>query len=221
MITSRPFVLTSAQLSCLLDYPVWLLERLIGVFGLDVCTPAPSLVIHYQSLPDDENRVVVTIGRGKSSSRRFLSFVNRNPRARSSTLNSFVRPLLLNIFAVFKSSSQLENREPLVWADTVALKGTGYRVYPNPLAPQERIFDLGYADPKVLVLRNGRKAYVEPTNTGLTLIGKGENARSKVLCEIARITNRRTPSSYTGNGVILTRNLSKFVLKPKKPKGKA
>lgn len=218
MISSRTLLMTTAQLNCILEYPVWLLERLIALFGREGCSPAPSLVVTYDYLDEKEDYALVTLHRRNPSSRRFQSFCQTYSRPAASSINYFLRSLLLTRFTLFGKSS---SSQPLVWADTVVMKGTGYRVYRNPLSSQERIFDLGYADPKTLHLRNGRKGYVDPSNTGLTLIGKGVHARTQVLQEVARITNRRVPSAYTGNGVILARNLPKLSLKPKKPKGKS
>jgi hypothetical protein len=106
------------------------------------------------------------------------------------------------------------------WKEQVARVGTGYRVRKDEKDPRKRRFDVGYADLKTYKRKEGRDAVVESSNIGRTVVGKGKDARVKVMNAVCEMEKRRPASEYTGSGILRKSRVGKLKLKPTKPSGK-
>lgn len=106
------------------------------------------------------------------------------------------------------------------WKEQVARVGTGYRVRKDEKNPRKRRFDVGYADMKSYTRKEGREASVDSSNMGRTIVGKGKDARVKVMNAVCAMEKRRPASEYTGSGILRKSRVGKLKLKPTKPSGK-
>jgi len=106
------------------------------------------------------------------------------------------------------------------WKEQVVRVGTGYRVRKDEKNPRKRRFDVGYSDLKSYTRKEGREATVEGSNMGRTIVGKGTDARVKVINAVCAMEKRREVSEYTGSGIMRKSRVGKLKLKPTKPSGK-
>jgi len=106
------------------------------------------------------------------------------------------------------------------WKEQVVRVGTGYRVRKDEKDPRKRRFDVGYSDLKTYKRKDGREATVESSNMGRTVVGKGNDARVKVINAVCAMEKRRPASEYTGSGILRKSRVGKLKLKPTKPSGK-
>jgi len=106
------------------------------------------------------------------------------------------------------------------WKEEIARVGTGYRVRKDEKDGNRRWFDVGYSDRKTYKRKPGREAKVDQSNTGRTVIGKGRDARVKVMNAVVQIEKRRPASEYTGSGIRRKSRVGKLKLKPTKPQAK-
>jgi len=111
-------------------------------------------------------------------------------------------------------------KEVREWKEQVVRVGTGYRVRKDEKNPQKRRFDVGYADLKPYIRKEGREVSVDSSNMGRTIIGKGKDARVKVMNAVSAMEKRRPVSEYTGSGILRKSRVGKLKLKPTKPSGK-
>jgi hypothetical protein len=109
---------------------------------------------------------------------------------------------------------------PKEWKEQVVRVGTGYRVRKQEGDPRTRRFDVGYSDRKTYTRKPGREATVDQSNMGRTLVGKGENARVRVMNAVCAMEKRRRASEYTGSGIRRKSRVGKRKLKPTKPQTK-
>jgi len=107
------------------------------------------------------------------------------------------------------------------WKEKVVRVGTGYRVRKDEKDQTRRRFDVGYSDRKVYKRKEGRDAVIDQGNMGRTLVGKGENARVKVMNAVCQREKRRQVSDYTGSGIRRKSRVGTRKLKPTKPQAKA
>jgi hypothetical protein len=112
------------------------------------------------------------------------------------------------------------NSGPREWKEQVVRVGTGYRVRKDEKDPRTRRFDVGYCDRKPYKRKDGREATVDQSSMGRTLVGKGENARVKVINAVAGMEKRRAASEYTGSGIRRKSRVGKRKLKPTKAQAK-
>lgn len=140
--------------------------------------------------------------RGKRKKRRRGQRVRRETRAGQESAKEKTRPV----------------RE---WKEQIARVGTGYRVRKDEKDPKRRRFDVGYSDRKVYKRKEGRDAVIDQSNMGRTLVGKGKNARVKVMNAVCQIEKRRKVSDYTGSGIRRKGRVGKRKLKPTKPQSKS
>lgn len=120
-----------------------------------------------------------------------------------------------------KESAKEKERPVKEWKEQIARVGTGYRVRKDEKDPTRRRFDVGYSDRKVYKRKEGREGRIDQTNMGRTLVGKGENARVKVMNAVCQIEKRRKVSDYTGSGIRRKSRVGKRKLKPTKPQSKS
>lgn len=113
-----------------------------------------------------------------------------------------------------------KDQGPKEWKESVRRVGTGFRVRKDEKNPQRRRFDVGYSDRKTYTRKPGREAVVDQSSMGRTLIGKGENARVKVMNAVCDREKRRRVSEYTGSGIRRKSRVGKRKLKPTKPQAK-
>lgn len=106
------------------------------------------------------------------------------------------------------------------WKEQIARVGTGYRVRKDEKEGERRWFDVGYSDRKTYKRKPGREARVDQTNTGRTVVGKGKDARVKVINAVVQMEKRRPVSEYTGSGIRRKSRVGKRKLKPTKPQTK-
>jgi len=109
---------------------------------------------------------------------------------------------------------------PQEWKEQVVRVGTGYRVRKDERDPRKRRFDVGYSDRKTYKRKEGREATVESSNMGRTIVGKGKDARVRVMNAVCDMEKRRPASEYTGSGILRKSRVGKLKLKPTKPSGK-
>jgi len=125
--------------------------------------------------------------------------------------------------ALSRSTTRLKDvsKPPVLeWKEQVARVGTGYRVRKDEKDIQKRRFDVGYADLKSYKRKEGREAVIDTSNMGRSLVGKGKDARVKVINAVCEIEKRRPASEYTGSGILRKSLVGKLKLKPTKPSGK-
>lgn len=120
-----------------------------------------------------------------------------------------------------EESAKEKTRPVREWKEQIARVGTGYRVRKDEKDPTRRRFDVGYSDRKVYKRKEGRDARIDQSNMGRTLVGKGENARVKVMNAVCQIEKRRQVSDYTGSGIRRKSRVGKRKLKPTKPQSKS
>ena len=106
------------------------------------------------------------------------------------------------------------------WKEEIARVGTGYRVRKEEKDGNRRWFDVGYSDRKTYKRKPGREAKVDQSNTGRTVMGKGKEARVKVMNAVVQMEKRRPASEYTGSGIRRKSRVGKLKLKPTKPQAK-
>jgi len=122
-----------------------------------------------------------------------------------------------------RGTSELDRKktqEVREWKEQVVRVGTGYRVRKDEKDPQKRRFDVGYSDLKTYKRKEGREGSVESSNIGRTILGKGKDARVRVINAVSAIEKRRPVSEYTGSGIRRKSRVGKLKLKPTKPSGK-
>jgi len=107
-------------------------------------------------------------------------------------------------------------KECTEWKEQVVRVGTGYRVRKDEKDPRKRRFDVGYADLKSYKRKEGREATVDGSNMGRTVVGKGKDARVKVMNAVCAMEKRRVVSEYTGSGILRKSMVGKLKLKPTK-----
>jgi hypothetical protein len=106
------------------------------------------------------------------------------------------------------------------WKEQVVRVGTGFRVRRDEKDPRKRRFDVGYSDLKTYQRKEGREVTVESSNMGRTIVGKGKDARVKVMNAVGDLEKRRPVSEYTGSGILRKSLVGKRKLKPTKAGGK-
>jgi len=117
-----------------------------------------------------------------------------------------------------KPSRGKESRKE--WKEQVVRVGTGYRVRKHEKKPGTRRFDVGYGDRKEYTRKPGREAIVDQSSMGRRVVGKGEDARVKVMNAVCGMEKRRPASEYTGSGIRRKSEVGKRKLKPTKPQAK-
>lgn len=106
------------------------------------------------------------------------------------------------------------------WKEQLVRVGTGFRVRKDEKDPSRRRFDVGYADVKRYKRKENREVVVDSSSMGRTVIGKGENARVKVMNAVSDIEKRRPVSKYTGSGILRKSMQGKRKLKSTKSSSK-
>jgi hypothetical protein len=106
------------------------------------------------------------------------------------------------------------------WMEQVVRVGTGYRVRRDDTDPRKRLFDVGYSDVKEYRRVEGLEVKLDQSNMGRTVIGKGHDARVKVMNAVAGMEQRRPVSVYTGSGIMRKSHVGKLKLKSTKAGGK-
>jgi hypothetical protein len=142
------------------------------------------------------------------------SLKKRRGKERESVLNGLKRR---SEKKAARSNGEKEVRE---WKEQVVRVGTGYRVRKDEKDPRKRRFDVGYSDLKPYKRKEGREASVDSSNMGRTIVGKGKDARVKVMNAVCAMEKRRPASEYTGSGILRKSRVGKLKLKPTKPSGK-
>lgn len=106
------------------------------------------------------------------------------------------------------------------WKEHVVRVGTGFRVRKDDKNPKRRRFDVGYADVKEYNRKDNRDVIVDSSSMNITIVGKCENARVKVMNAVSDIEKRRPVSKYTGSGIIRKSKQGKRKLKSTKSSSK-
>jgi hypothetical protein len=119
-----------------------------------------------------------------------------------------------------ESRNQKKGRETSEWKEDVVRVGTGYRVRRDEKDPRKRRFDVGYSDRKEYKRKEGREVKVEKSNIGRTLVGKGKDARVRVINAVCAREKLRPASEYTGSGIRRKSRVGKRKLKPTKAQTK-
>lgn len=111
-------------------------------------------------------------------------------------------------------------KDVLEWKEQMVRVGTGFRVRKDDKNPQRRRFDVGYADVKPYKRKENREVTIDASNINRTIVGKGKDARVKVINAVCDIEKRRPVSKYTGSGILRKSMVGKLKLKSTKSGGK-